>query len=68
MPLNPVPSFPSDRGYVLRVSAVAGRLHGCLEHINSGRRFVFADADALLAILRRQLAAGGPGTGRRTKE
>lgn len=63
MPLNPIPSFPSERGYVLRVAVDAASLRGHLEHINSGARLAFGDADELVRVLRRHLAGHPVGGG-----
>ena len=67
MTLNPIPSFPSQRSYVLRLDAEGppGTLSGRLEHINSGDGVEFHSAEDLLRALREHAgkpeAAAGPG-------
>jgi len=58
MTLNPIPSFPSQRCYVVRLHADArpGTLSGRLEHVNSGDGFDFDNADELLQLLQQHAA------------
>ena len=53
MTLNPVPSFPGQRCYVVRLHANVrpGALSGRLEHVNSGDGFDFKDAEEPLRLL-----------------
>ena len=61
MTLNPHPSYPSQRSYVLKLGPDArpadGLISGRLEHINSGDSFEFDSAAALLALLQAHVAA-----------
>lgn len=58
MTLNPVPSFPSQRCYMVRLHADAtpDALKGRLEHVNSGDDFKFNDAQELLELLKQHIA------------
>ena len=55
MTLNPVPSHPSDRGYVLRLhrdaQATPEGLRGRIEHLASGDSHDFVDAAGLVLWL-----------------
>ncbi|MCW5635160.1 MAG: hypothetical protein KIT17_17625 [Rubrivivax sp.] len=68
MTLNPQPTYPSQRSYVLKLHRDArpqdGLLRGRLEHIASGEGFDFADAAGLLAALARHAAALAAGSDR----
>lgn len=61
MTLNSHPSYPADRGYVLRLhrDARSDELRGRLEHLDSGRRCDFTEAKELIALLAAELAADG---------
>jgi len=64
MALDTQPSYLSRGCYVLRLHRDAdpstGRLCGRLEHVASGAASSFADADELLAALRRLAALPDP--------
>ena len=51
------PSYPQSRAYVLKLHCDAepahGRFSGLIENVSTGRRFVFASADELIASLAR---------------
>ncbi len=63
MTLNPHPSYPADRGYVLRLhrDARSDELRGRLEHLDSGRRCDFAEAKELIALLAAELTTSAAG-------
>jgi hypothetical protein len=60
MTLNPQPSYPNTRNYVLKLhrdaQPQAGGLRGRLEHIATGRQVEFRNATELLDCLERELA------------
>lgn len=60
MTLNPQPSYPNTRNYVLKLhrdsQPQAGELRGRLEHIATGRQVEFRNAAELLDCLERELA------------
>lgn len=66
MTLNPTPSYPNSRTYVLKLHRDAGafpsQLSGRLEHLATGRHFEFPTAAALLAHLLRELVAASTGS------
>lgn len=55
MTLNPQPTYPNSRSYVLKLHrdarAVGGEIAGRLENMASGLCFEFSNADQLLACL-----------------
>jgi hypothetical protein len=59
MTLNPRPSYPNRRTYVLKLhrdaDATLSQLSGRLEHLATGRYFDFTSAATLLAHLMREL-------------
>lgn len=50
----PAAHLPVERAYVVELAAGTpdAPLHGCVEHVLSGRRVAFDGADELLAALR----------------
>lgn len=61
MTLNPQPSYPNARSYVLKLhrDALPGseELRGRLEHIATGRQVEFRNAGELLECLARELGS-----------
>jgi hypothetical protein len=60
MTLNPQPSYPNARSYVLKLhrdaQAEGNELRGRLEHIATGRQVEFRNGHELLDCLARELA------------
>ena len=65
MTLNPQPSYPNVRSYVLKLHRDArpdnGGLRGRLEHIASGHQVEFRNARELIACLAKDMASTGAG-------
>ncbi len=65
MPLNPIPTHPRERSYVLWLHRDApvhpDRFFGRIEHLATGERFDFTSTSSLLFwLLQHEVAMSGP--------